>query len=93
MRKIVHWSIDQLGSIRGDTIGEAHDRGIRTSPVVSREGDIVVTRSGNRYQLVDPPHPYMTDIECLNLHWFGATDPLDAIDRVLARLKGVRSNA
>lgn len=85
MRRIIHWSINHAGSIRGDTDGEPIDRGIRTSPVVSRDGNIVTTASGSKYELIDPPHPYMTDPETLAQNWNGATSPLDAVDKFMQK--------
>jgi len=83
MKRIIYWSIDHFGSIRGDTDGEDIDRGIRTSPVVARDGNIVTTRSGSKYELIDPPHPFMADPETLRQHWNGATSPLDAVDKFM----------
>jgi hypothetical protein len=85
MKKIIHWAITSSGSIRGDTDGEPIDRGIHTSPVVSRDGNIVTTCSGSRYELIDPPHPFMTDPETLRQHWNGATSPLDAVDKFMQK--------
>jgi hypothetical protein len=85
MKKITHWSIDHFGSIRGDTIGEPIDKGIRTSPVVARDGNVVTTRSGNRYELVDPCNPFLADPELLKRNWKGATSALDAVDKCMQR--------
>lgn len=86
MQKINTWLIDGVGSIRGFTVklGDDRETGIRTSPVVSRDGNVVTTKSGSQYELVDPPHWHMSDRDVVRLNFGGETDPLKAIDYRIA---------
>lgn len=85
MRRITDWVIDGYGSIRGDLLNEDGERekGIKTSRVVERIGNVVKTKSGNQYQLIEP-QPIMIDKESLHRFFHGATDHWDAIDKRIA---------
>jgi hypothetical protein len=82
VKRLTNWIVSN-GRLAGTLVGT--DKDIRTSAIVAREGKVVTTHSGSRYELVDPPHPYMTDVSMLRAHWH-ATSGLDAIDVAIARI-------
>ena len=81
MKRVNGWLIDSFGSIRGDVVDSEGTRltGIRTSRVVKRDGNIVTTHSGSRYELLEPSSVHMSRY-ILDMWFDGATDALAAID-------------
>lgn len=81
MKRITDWFIDSHGSIRGSVI-DSEDRFvtvITTSRVVKRDGNVVTTRSGSHYQLLEPSAIHM-DRLFLDKFFDGAADALAAVD-------------
>lgn len=89
MKRINEWLINSYGQIRGVVVDAdgATVTGISTSPVVKREGNIVTTQSGSRYELLEAMMPHM-DQFILDKYFGGAADPLAAIDYQIANREG-----
>lgn len=81
MKRINHWLIDSFAAIRGEVVDEEGRliTEIHTSRVVSRDGNIVTTRSGSKYELLEPSGIHMHP-DILSMWFDGAKDPLAAID-------------
>ncbi len=72
------WDI-RCGGIRG-TIVET-GKSIITSPIVSREGDVVTTRSRNKYKLLEcHKDAYVKQQEVRDTYWNGAKDEWECLD-------------
>ncbi len=81
MKQLDDWLIDGYGSLRGNVL-DADGKfvmAVHTSTVVKREGNVVITRSGSRYQLLEPSKIHM-DRFMLDKFFGGAADALAAID-------------
>lgn len=80
MKRINDWFIDSFGSIRGNVI-DSEDKFvtvIHTSRVVKREENVVTTRSGSHYELLEPAA--IMDRLFLDKFYEGAADALAAVD-------------
>ena len=81
MKRINDWLIDQFGHIHGSVVDEEGNfvTPINTSRVVKREGNIVTTRSGSHYELLNALESHMGRY-ILDKYFNGAPDALAAID-------------
>ena len=81
MKRINDWLIDSFGSIRGTVVNEEGEAvsPIATSRVVERDGAIVTTRNGSRYELLTPLESHMGRF-VLDKYFGGAKDALAAVD-------------
>lgn len=81
MRRINDWLIDSFGCIHGTVVDPegAFVTRISTSRVVKRDGNIITTRSGSNYELLEPSSSHM-NASLLEMYFDGATDALSAID-------------
>lgn len=81
MKRIDEWLVDSQGSIRGIVVDSdrKYVTPIHTSRVVHRDGNVVTTRSGSHYELLEPCKVHM-DRYVLDAYFDGAKDPLAAID-------------
>lgn len=67
------------GRIRG-TVVET-DKCITTSPILSREDDVVTTRSRSKYKLLEcHKDAYIRQQEIRDLYWKGAKDEWECLD-------------
>lgn len=80
MKRINDWFITSYGSIRGNVIDSENKfvTAIQTSRVVKREGNVVTTRSGSHYELLEPAA--IMDRLFLDKFYEGAADALAAVD-------------
>ena len=81
MKRINDWLIDEYACIHGTVVDSegAAVTGITTSRVVNREGNIVITRTGSRYELLKALESHMGRF-ILDRYFDGAADELAAID-------------
>ena len=77
-----YWYVTTSGNLRGDL---ASGKGISTSRMMSRDGNVVTTWSGSKYRLSEKAHPYIEDGNWL--HSFG--DRWQLIDNHIKRNIGV----
>lgn len=78
MVELNNWDIWR-GRIRG-TIVET-GKVITTSPVMSREGNVVTTRSRNKYKLLEcDKDAYINQQEIRDLYWKGTKDEWECLD-------------
>lgn len=81
MKRINEWLIDSRGSIYGNVVNEEGEfvSPIKTTRVVKREGNVITTRSGSHYELLEASSVHM-DRLMLDRYHDGAESPLAAID-------------
>lgn len=86
MNRIDHWIPDTAGHIRGDV--KENGKGIRTSRIVSRVGNIITTKSGSQYEL-GTPHPYIDCAESIRFTFpkLKAQDCWELLDLILEQQK------
>lgn len=81
MKQVTNWAIDVEGRLIGDITID--NRSVRTTAVMSRNDNIVVTKTGSQYELVDPPHPLM-DEQVFRNRFYGKTESaFDALDFII----------
>lgn len=84
MKQVTNWAIDVEGRLIGDITIE--NRSVRTTAVVSRDGNIVTTKTGTQYELSDSPHGLMSE-QVFRDRFYGKTESaLDAVDFIIAQI-------
>ena len=77
MRELNNWDI-QRGGISGE---DETGKRILTSRIVSREGDVVTTKTGSKYKLLEcHKDAYIRLQEIRDLYWEGAEDEWECLD-------------
>ena len=84
MKRMTNWLVSN-NCLSGDLIDEEL-KSVRTSPIKSRDGNKVTTKSGSVYELIDPPHEYFQSINILRDTW-GVNTPLEAVDKAIENNK------
>ena len=75
---LTNWDIWR-GSIRGIIVETG--KSITTSPIISREGNVVTTKSRNKYKLLEcDDQAYVRMQEVRDLYWNGAKDEWECLD-------------
>ncbi len=86
IKVISNWLINAHGKISG-TIKGSEDF-ISTSRAVSREGDVVTTKSGSNYRVdTESPHPFIADHDLRTEHYGGASTVIEALDYAIEQAK------